>query len=219
MIEVSAFELDTVRPSTAVMTSPAVSPEDAAGVPGRVPQTRAPGVTEPPEPVPKPEPGNPEPPGPPPEAGHPWAELGATDTPMNPVRPMWTVELDLPAAICLAIDSASLIGMAYPYTVLPWTELLAAVSMPITWPAALASGPPESPGSIWALVCSIPCRVSDMPPPWSLAVIVRFSALMTPCATVDEPPCPSALPMARTGVPRVTWEEFPTFTVGSPEAP
>jgi len=90
--------------------------------------------------------------------------------------------------------------------------------MPITLPAALASGPPESPGWIAALVCSMPCSVSVVPLPWSPAVIVRLTALMMPGATVGLPPWPPALPMARTGVPSETCEELPTETVFRPEA-
>ena len=64
----------------------------------------------------------------------------------------------------------------------------------------------------------MPCSVSVVPLPWSPAMIVRLVALMMPCATVGLPPCPPALPMARTGVPSETWAELPTETVFRPEA-
>ena len=62
---------------------------------------------------------------------------------------------------------AVLIGMAYPaadccpgvVTSLP------AVSIPMTWPAAFASGPPESPATMSALVWIIPCSVSEVTVP------------------------------------------------------
>src|SRR5437867_2428385 len=48
--------------------------------------------------------------------------------------------------------------------------LLPAVSMPITAPAALTSGPPDSPATTPASVWTIPCSVSDATtPPRSLA--------------------------------------------------
>ena len=95
----------------------------------------------------------------------------------------------------------------------------AAVSIPITWPSASASGPPESPGRMSALVCSMPCRVSVRPELWSLATMVRSRLLITPGATVGEPPCPPSLPMARTGVPTRTRAELPIVTALSRGAP
>ena len=95
----------------------------------------------------------------------------------------------------------------------------AAVLIPITRPAASASGPPESPGLMSALVCSTPCRVSVRPELWSLATMVRPRLLITPGATVGEPPWPASLPMARTGVPTPTSEESPVLTAVSPAAP
>ncbi len=58
-----------------------------------------------PKPLPKPEP-EPEPPLP---LLH---EPCATSTPRKAVAPMWTVEEEVPSSICLAIEIASLIGMA-----------------------------------------------------------------------------------------------------------
>ena len=92
--------------------------------------------------------------------------------------------------------------------------------MPITWPAPLASAPPESPSAIGALVCSMLCSVSVFEPlPESLAVMVLSRAVITPLVTVGEPSPPPALPMATTPVPRVTLDESPTWTVFSPDAP
>ena len=142
--------------------------------------------------------------------------------PMKPLCPSRMCAPALPPAICLAMASARLIGMAKPMLVPapPSDWLFAAVSMPITWPAALDSGPPESPAAIGALVCSMPCSVSLLAPlPESLAVMVRFSAVIVPLVTVGVPPVPPALPMATTPVPRVTLAESPTDTVFSPDAP
>jgi hypothetical protein len=50
------------------------------------------------------------------------------------------------------------------------------VSMPITLPAALGSGPPESPRGNAALVCSMAGSVSVVPQPRSPAGIVRSVA-------------------------------------------
>ena len=66
----------------------------------------------------------------------------------------------------------------------------------------------------------MPCSVSLLAPlPESLAVMVRFSAVIVPLVTVGEPPVPPALPMATTPVPRLTLAESPTDTVFSPDAP
>ena len=80
---------------------------------------------------------------------------------MKPDGPTCTDGLDRPAMISLAIAMALLIGMAKPTSCwLCWPLkaplVLAAVSMPMTWPFRLANGPPESPGMICASVCSIP---------------------------------------------------------------
>jgi len=152
--------------------------------------------------------------------------LSATDTPRKPGTPMYTVAVGLPAAICRAMDRALLMGMAKP-RVPPEPEpvpaprgppVLAAVIMPMTWPALLARAPPESPCWIRALVCSMCLRFSVVLDPSSLAWIERSSALMMPTAGLA-PPRPSALPRASTGVPRLTCEELPKLSTGSPEAP
>ncbi len=96
--------------------------------------------------------------------------------------------------------------------------MLAAVIMPMTWPALFARAPPESPCWILALVCSMCLRFSVVLEPSSLAWIDRSSALMMPEAGLA-PPRPSALPSASTGVPRLTCEELPKCSTGSPAAP
>ena len=141
---------------------------------------------------------------------------------MKPLGPIRMCPLAFPAAIFLAMASARLMGIANPIDVPapPSDWLFAAVFMPITCPAALASAPPESPSAIGALVCSMLCRVSVFwPLPESLAVMVRPSAVIVPLLTVGGPPRPPALPMATTAVPRVTLDASPTCTGFSPEAP
>ena len=95
----------------------------------------------------------------------------------------------------------------------------AAVSIPITRPSAPASGPPESPGRMSALVCIMPCSVSFRPELWSVATMVRSRLLITPGATVGEPPCPASFPMASTGVPTRTGAELPIPTALSRGTP
>ena len=86
---------------------------------------------------------------------------------------MCTVELACPAAIWLVIEIAWLIGIAKPAVASDWSgakpELLAAVSMPMTWADELTSGPPESPSWIGALVWIMPCSVSSVLAPLSVA--------------------------------------------------
>ncbi len=93
------------------------------------------------------------------------------------------------------------------------------MSMPMTAPAELTSGPPESPSWMGASVCSMPCRVSLDLAPLSLAWMVRFFALMMPWAVDGRPPRPWALPIARTGSPSLTLPESPMLIVFRPEAP
>jgi len=106
--EVTDFPL---RP---VITSPCARPAWADGDPARVPSTTAPVVELPLADEPLPEFPNPKPPlSPPPllplllPASDAW-----TLTPRNPVAPMWMVDDELPASICLAIERAVAIGMA-----------------------------------------------------------------------------------------------------------
>ena len=64
-------------------------------------------------------------------------EAFSTTTPMSAAAPMCTVSDACPAMICLAMDSAWLIGMANPSVpAWNWNPLEAAVSMPITTPGS-----------------------------------------------------------------------------------
>ena len=77
---------------------------------------------------------------------------------MNPEAPTLIVELLLPSMIWWAMLSARLIGIAKPVGFwLPMLPVDAAVSMPMTLPLSSTSGPPESPSTMSALVCSMPC--------------------------------------------------------------
>ena len=76
--------------------------------------------------------------------------------------------------------------------------------MPITWPAALTVGPPESPGRMFASTWISPPRVSVLPVSASFADTVWFSAPMRPSSTLGVPPAPPALPSATTGSPTET---------------
>ena len=81
---------ETVRPLIAVITSPAVSPADAAGPPVTVPAIR--------------------PPAAPPKPKLP--TVPATSMPRKAVGPMCTAVEAVPDSICLAIARAVLIGIA-----------------------------------------------------------------------------------------------------------
>jgi hypothetical protein len=110
--------------------------------------------------------------------------------------------------------------MAKPAAICCWSGMLTslpAVSMPMTWPAALTSGPPESPDTMPASVWNIPCSVSDLTvPPWSLAVMVLLTPVMRPGAgTIWF--CPSALPRAVTASPTLTLPESPIGTWCRPD--
>src|SRR6185369_11144538 len=127
--------------------------------------------------------------------------------------------LALPAAISLATDRAVLTGMAKPAAAC-WSEkrtFWPAVSMPMTWPAALTSGPPESPDTMPASVWNIPCSVSEVTvPPWSLAVMVLSTPVMRPGAETIWLR-PSALPRAVTASPTLTLLESPSGTWCRPD--
>src|ERR1700722_9485836 len=87
----------------------------------------------------------------------------ATVTPRKGGSPIWIVLLPLPAAIVWAMDSARLIGIAKPWLAPGLdglVELFAAVFIPMTLPAVVASAPPESPDTIGASVCSMSVRFS-----------------------------------------------------------
>ena len=85
---------------------------------------------------------------------------------MSAAAPMWMVSDPCPAMICRAMDMAWLMGMAKPSVpAWNWNPLDAAVSMPMTTPSALTSGPPESPGfneaSVWMSPVSCSVLLSD----------------------------------------------------------
>ena len=120
--------------------------------------------------------------------------------------------------------SASLIGIVNAWVAdeaeLSWVDPLdPAVSMPITWPWVLVSGPPESPGWIGALDWMSPLSRSELLDPSSPAVIARPRPVTLPVATEGVPLRPSALPMATTLSPMRTCDESPRFAVVRPEAP
>ncbi len=140
----------TAWPSNEVMVSPLARPAFAAGPPLTTPLTPTPEVLDPPE--------LPEFAGAsraevePAEAGPAASAALTTRGQLHPEeggRP--DVRRSGPVAgldLVLAIDSASLIGMAKPWVPEvsnenPWE---AAVSMPITSPPVLTREPPESPG-------------------------------------------------------------------------
>src|ERR1700733_2931552 len=107
--------------------------------------------------------------------------------------------------ISLATRRSLLDGVANPTPELepsPWPFVLL-VSIwsfsPITWPAALPSGPPELPGLIGASVWIAFGIVN-----WLGALIVRPTALMMPAVTVFGRP--KGLPIAITLSP--TWTAF-----------
>ncbi len=81
-----------------------------------------------------------------------------------------------PASICWASATASLIGIAKAWVRADdwnWNpeEAEAAVSMPITLPVLLTSGPPESPGWMGAVWWISPVSRSTVPAPSSEAMI------------------------------------------------
>ena len=147
-----------------------------------------------------------------------------TPTPSRPVGPMCTVSDAWPASICWARATAPLIGIAKAWVrVFVWNwkpvEAEAAVSMPITLPVLLTSGPPESPGWMGALWWMSPVSRSEVPAPSSEATIDAFRPAMCPTATAGVPPLPSALPSATTLSPTFAVDESPRAAVCSPEAP
>ena len=103
--------------------------------------------------------------------------------------------------ICLAVS----IGTAKPMPTLPWLPLPPVAIwelMPITFPVASMSGPPEFPGLIGASVCST-SSISKLLGAW----IVRWTAEMTPVVRVRSRP--KGLPMAMAGSPTCTPLEEP----------
>src|SRR5579875_4210222 len=199
-------------PATEVMTSPAARPALAAGLPGVVPAIVTPEEN--------------------------WALEPAILTPRKAVAPMCTVDEAWPASIWRAMDRAVLIGIEYPCVVPGWPEPAplspklfplnglpnwnpeeAAVSTPITSPWSFTSGPPESPGWMFAFVSISPVSCSDVPELSSDAVIDWLSAVTVPGATDGVPPTPPALPRATTLSPTLTLDESPVVAVVRPDAP
>src|SRR5499427_6075807 len=187
-----------------MITSPPVIPARAAGVLGRACWTTAPEPAEIP-------------------LDAAWS-AGMTPTPSSPVGPMWMVSDAWPASIWWASVMAWLIGIAKAWVRADcwnWNpeEPDAAVSMPITLPVVLTSGPPESPGWMGALWWISPVSCSEVPAPSSDAVIDAPRPATWPTATDGVPPLPSALPSATTLSPTFTEDESPSAAVCSPEAP
>ena len=70
--------------------------------------------------------------------------------------------------------------------------------MPITVPAVVTSGPPESPDCSGTFVRISPVSCSEVCSASSVAVIDSFRPVILPVATAGVPPLPSALPRAMT---------------------
>src|SRR6478735_625463 len=128
--DVSELGVVTAWRSTDVITSPAATPAESAGPPGTTPATTTPPASPP-----------------------------CTRTPRKAVAPTCTRELACPAATCFSIDRAFPIGMAYESAADETKRDDVAVSMPMTFPAELTSGPPESPGCSLAFVSIRPARL------------------------------------------------------------
>src|ERR1700677_3430240 len=232
-----------VCPPSEVIVSPSARPALAAGSPATTPSISTPLVVEPEPDVPDPDPEPPEPyppyprpPDPRPPEPHPPAPPppkpvlsllpSETDTPRKAVAPMWMAVDPSPATIWFASDSASLIGMENAVVAAPsesdwpwnWYSEEAAVSMPTTWPYAFTREPPESPGSIGALLSIRPVSCSCAPDSSSEAVMDWSSPVTVPVATDGVPPLPSALPRATTVLPTATELELPRLAMVRPEA-
>ena len=103
-----------------------------------------------------------------------------------------------PFSSCEITRLAVLIGTAKPMPTLPLPLPPVSICelMPITWPCALSSGPPELPGLIGASVWMTLSIVKPLG-----AVIERCSAETTPVVSVRSRP--NGLPIASVGSP--TW--------------
>src|SRR5215471_3134327 len=122
-------------PPAEVITSPALSPALAAGPPETTPAIGTPEPDAGVPPLPNPDPGTPE-------------LFCPILTPRNAVGPTCTPPPEWPSRIWVAIPVATLMGIANPAPVCweaNWEVCEPAMSIPITCPAALTSGPPESP--------------------------------------------------------------------------
>ena len=91
-------------------------------------------------------------------------DLSSTLTPRIPRWPDSMYGDAVPARICWAMLIARVMGIAHPHRAPAPVAVVTepAVSMPITRPSALSSGPPESPGWIGASKQMTPSSVSLM---------------------------------------------------------
>ena len=123
--------------------------------------------------------------------------------------PMYGRLSGLPATAWAMIGRAMSIGIANP---IPLLLVAIAVLMPITFPPASSSGPPELPGliaaSVWIRL------VSDSLPS---VTIERPLAETIPLVTELEY-VPSGLPMATTSWPTLSASDSPMAAVGRPVA-
>ena len=129
-----------------------------------------------------------------------------------PLRRFWTT--DIAASMGIAKPCAETPRKRKPR---PLEE--AAVSIPITFPEASTSGPPESPGWTLASTWMRFWRVSGLAPVSSVAVMVWPIATTEPVAVDGVPPLPRALPMATIGSPTFSFDGSPMLTVFRFEAP
>ncbi len=117
-----------------------------------------------------------------------------------------------PFTACVMMGRAMLMGIANP---IPWAVVAVAVLMPITWPAAFTSAPPELPGLIAASVWIKLWSQTGCPVCSSVTWIWRPRALMIPEVTLLVN-VPSGLPMAIASWPGCSVEESPIRAAGSP---
>src|SRR5262249_4377991 len=204
----------TERPSIEVIVSPAARPAFCAASPGRT----LPTVT--------PEPPDAPAPGPKPKKSPPPLPDEVIATPRKAVAPTCTVEEAWPETICSASLEASSIGIAYAAPVVgkdpksnPGKPAAPAVIIPTTLPSRSTSGPPESPGWMFAFTWIRFESCSLEPPNSSVAVIDWSSAVTDPPAYVGVDPVPPALPTPTTASPTESFDESPIRAVGRPEAP
>ena len=94
-----------------------------------------------------------------------------------------------------------------------------AVSTPMTCPVEVLSGPPESPGTMPALIWIMPCKVSVLSAAASSEAVMVLSSPVTCPPAGMMAPVPSALPSASTASPVLTAVELPIGTVCRPVAP
>ena len=97
----------------------------------------------------------------------------------------------------------------------PWVPVIGsspsvsmAASIPMTWPRAFTSGPPELPGLIGASVWIASKKTCGVVPLAAPGCTGRFTALTIPLVTVSA--SPSGEPIATTGSPTATPAELPS---------